>query len=144
MLQGDEAINDDIEVRIYTPPYTNGHNHRLPFLVFLHGGGWHAGNLDTEDHICRTVCFENNCIVISVAYRLGPYVTFPTPIDDSYTTFRWSHQNAVRLSGFLARWGLGGLRGFLERMWSIRTWSILEMTERSFEGCWGGGEAGCY
>lgn len=97
---GDEAITNEVKTRIYTPPGAT--DKKLPLIVFLHGGGWLAGNLDSEDHICRNVCAEISCIVVSVDYRLFPDVNFPLPIDDCYNAYQWvchfMHMNPV---GFL-------------------------------------------
>ncbi|KAK3670813.1 hypothetical protein LTR78_009257 [Recurvomyces mirabilis] len=91
----DVAVNDNVTVRLYHPPGADGK--KLPLTVFAHGGGWIAGNLDTEDHICRVVCGEVNCIVMSVAYRLVPATSFPTPIDDVAAAFDYAHQNTSDL-----------------------------------------------
>lgn len=57
--------------------------------MFLHGGGWLAGTLDTEDHMCRDVCGEVHCIVVSVEYRLFPKVGYQVTVDDSYAAYQW-------------------------------------------------------
>src|SRR5882724_7019810 len=44
----------------------------LPVLVFLHGGGWTIGDLDTHDVVCREICNRARCSVIAVDYRLAP------------------------------------------------------------------------
>lgn len=90
----DETINAHITVRVYYPPYPCEF---LPLVLFAHGGGFTAGNLDTEDHTCRVVCAEADCIVVSVAYRTGPRITLPTPIDDYQDAYDWVIQNADAL-----------------------------------------------
>ena len=72
---------------MYTPPDASGK--KLPAIVFLHGGGWRAGNLDTEDHLCRTVCSEVPMIVVSVEYRIFPWVKYPAEVDDCYEAYQW-------------------------------------------------------
>lgn len=51
-------------VRIYKPK--NGSD--LPLIIFIHGGGLIAGNLDTEDAQCRHLAAETPCIVMSIDY----------------------------------------------------------------------------
>ncbi|KAK4506111.1 hypothetical protein PRZ48_004076 [Zasmidium cellare] len=90
----DEKINPNVTVRIYTPPTATG---KLPLILFLHGGGFHAGNLDTEDHLCRYMCANTPSIVVSVEYRQCLTHKFPVPIDDCYDAYRWAYENAAKL-----------------------------------------------
>ena len=84
---GDELATPDVKVRIYTPP--GAKEKSRPLIVFCHGGGWKAGNLDTEDHSCRTVCGRVECIVVSVDYRLWPENDYQTMNDDCFAAFQW-------------------------------------------------------
>lgn len=88
---GDERLNDDVRIRIYHPPEPGP---LLPLVLFAHGGGFTAGNLDTEDHTCRVVCSEADCIVVSVEYRTGPEISFPAPIDDCQLAYDWIIESA--------------------------------------------------
>lgn len=101
----DEQISPDVKVRVYQP-YASPQS--LPLALFSHGGGWIAGNLDTEDHECRVVCSRVRCIVVSIDYRLCPDVKFPVPIEDCWTAFQWAQQNAVRLGADSNRFILWG------------------------------------
>ena len=57
-----------IPIRIYQP-----HPDKcLPVLVYLHGGGFVLGNLDTHDRIMRELAFRSGCAVIGVDYSLSP------------------------------------------------------------------------
>ena len=68
----------DIPVRVYWPNTDDG----LPVLVWLHGGGWVLGSIDTHDNLCRLLCSEVGAIVVSVDYRLAPETKFPGAVDD--------------------------------------------------------------
>jgi acetyl esterase/lipase len=57
--------------------------------VFYHGGGWVTGNLDTEDHLCRTICGRADVVVVSGSYRKFPSIKFPENIQDCYDGFQW-------------------------------------------------------
>ncbi|MGB8945686.1 MAG: alpha/beta hydrolase, partial [Streptomyces sp.] len=48
-----------------------------PTVVYLHGGGWVAGDLDTHDVHARTLCRDLDAVVVSVDYRLAPEHRFP-------------------------------------------------------------------
>ncbi len=87
---------DGVPVRSYTPAANGG---ELPLLVFLHGGGWVVGSLDSYDGVCRALANRVPCRVVSVGYRLAPEHPFPAAVEDSWAVTRWafgqSHQVAV-------------------------------------------------
>lgn len=78
---------DGVPVRIYTPPGAAGK--KLPLAVYLHGGGYLVGDLNTEDPWCRLIAKETPCIVVSVDYRLSTEHKLPVMLDDSVTAFKW-------------------------------------------------------
>lgn len=53
-----------------------------PALLYLHGGGWVIGNLESHDEICRWFANMAGCVVISPAYRLAPEHKFPAAVED--------------------------------------------------------------
>lgn len=89
----DHTIGDDLKVRIYKPEAPGQDGTELPLLLFAHGGGWFAGNLDTEDRTCRIVASMVPAIVVSVDYRCNYDVPLSDMVDDMYTVFNWSQQN---------------------------------------------------
>ena len=62
-----------VPARLYRPSAEQG----LGLLVYLHGGGWVLGSLDTHDNLARSLADESGCAVLSVAYRLAPEHPFP-------------------------------------------------------------------
>ena len=58
-------------------------------LLFVHGGGWVQGNLDTHDYLCRKIATTVNVNVIAVDYRLAPENPFPTPLEDVFDVYDW-------------------------------------------------------
>jgi acetyl esterase len=92
----------DIGVRIYWPPAgpsEKAFDKGLPIVVFYHGGGWSAGDLDTHDAVARAHCVGADAIVVSVDYRLAPEHPFPAAIDDSWAALRWVGDHAAELGG---------------------------------------------
>lgn len=71
----------------------------LPLLMFFHGGGFVAGNLDTHDNACRYLCKRTPCLVLAVDYRLAPEHKFPAQLEDCYTATAWAATNAASLGG---------------------------------------------
>ena len=96
-----------IAVREYQPVGRDA-SAGLPALVYLHGGGWTIGDLETHDVLCRTLCAGAHCVVLSVDYRLGPEHPFPAAYDDALAAFKWVGAQAGALGVDAARIAIGG------------------------------------
>lgn len=59
-----------------------------PTLLYLHGGGWIQGNLDTHDGLCGKMAAWAGIRVISYDYRLAPENKFPAGLDDAVACYR--------------------------------------------------------
>jgi acetyl esterase/lipase len=82
-----------------------------PALVWLHGGGFMAGDLDMPeaDVVARELAHRAGAVIISVDYRLAADgVSFPAPHDDVVAAYRWAVRNAVDLEIDPRRISLGG------------------------------------
>jgi acetyl esterase len=77
-------------------------------LVYFHGGGWIAGDLDTHDGFCRRLASSAGCKVLAIDYRLAPEHPFPAALDDCVTAFRWAHRRADELGLAPSRLAIGG------------------------------------
>ena len=91
--------------RLYIPP---GLPSPAPLLVYLHGGGWVVGDLDTHDQPCRFLAREARARVLSVDYRRAPEHPFPVPLDDCVAATRFAIEEAHRFDADPARVGVGG------------------------------------
>lgn len=94
----------DIPARHYRPAGTEP----SPLLVFYHGGGFVAGDLDTHDGLCRLTCRDAGIQVLSVDYRLAPEHPAPAAVDDAFAAFRWAHERAGDLGALPGRVAVGG------------------------------------
>ena len=56
----------------------------VPTIVYLHGGGFVIGDLETHDGVCRRLCHDTGAVVVSVDYRLAPEHPFPAAVDDAW------------------------------------------------------------
>jgi acetyl esterase len=92
-----------VPARIYRPDGSN-----LPILVFIHGGGWVIGDLETHDAPCRALANAVPAVVVSLDYRLAPEHKFPAAVDDCYAALCWVAENAKSLGGDPARLAIGG------------------------------------
>lgn len=97
----------DIPIRAYRPA-GSARDDVLPALVYLHGGGWVIGDLDTHDVICRTLANAGRCAVFSVDYRLAPEHKFPAAVDDTIAAVGWVASEAARLRIDPKRIAVGG------------------------------------
>lgn len=96
---------DMLEARLYAPRDLPAPS---PGLVFVHGGGWVTGDLDTHDGLCRRLALTGRLRVLAVAPRLAPEHPFPAPVDDSVAAFRYVAGRARELGFDPARLGIGG------------------------------------
>jgi acetyl esterase/lipase len=74
-----------VPCRVYRPVAGEA---ELPVTVYLHGGGWVIGSLDTHDGIGRALARRAGCEVVSVGYRLAPEHRFPAAVDDAWAVVR--------------------------------------------------------
>jgi acetyl esterase len=79
-----------------------------PLLLFLHGGGFALGDLETHDLPCRILCRESDVHVLAVDYRLAPEHPFPAATEDVYAALRWARRHAAELGADPDRIAIGG------------------------------------
>ncbi|MFC7222458.1 alpha/beta hydrolase [Halalkalicoccus sp. GCM10025322] len=84
---------EPIPTRLYAPA---GRGH--PLIVFLHGGGWVLGGLESYDGVCRALSNVADCAVLSVDYRLAPEHPFPAAVEDAYAAVEWADRHADRIN----------------------------------------------
>ena len=99
-LEGPDG--NPLVLRIYTPMGVDeapgdGPSGLTPALVYFHGGGLVAGNLDTHDPICRALSNATGCVLFSVDYRLAPEHPFPAAISDGCHATVWIASHAREL-----------------------------------------------
>ena len=62
---------------------------RLPALLFLHGGGFIMGSLDSHAAMARSLAIATNAMVVAVDYRLAPEHPYPAALDDCVAAIDW-------------------------------------------------------
>ena len=92
----------DVAVRIYRPHRAKG------AIVWLHGGGFVMGDLDTEHPWATRLADGSGAVVISVGYRLAPEHRFPAALDDAYAALAWTAEHAAELGIDPERIAVGG------------------------------------
>jgi acetyl esterase/lipase len=68
-----------------------------PLFLFLHGGGFVFGDLDTHEPFCAEMARELDMPVLSVDYRLAPEHPWPAGVEDAITAARWAAASPAAL-----------------------------------------------
>ena len=102
-LQLPAADGTPLAARLYAP--SRG---RLPVMLYLHGGGFTIGGLDTHDSLCRQLALRSGAALLSLDYRLAPEHRFPTAVHDSWAALRWLAEQGDRLGLDPGRLAVGG------------------------------------
>lgn len=100
------APNGFVPLRIYRPKETIGI--AAPCVLFLHGGGFIKGSLDSADSNAWGAAQVTGAVVISIDYRLAPGFPYPSALTDTYAVLEYVRTNSVALGidpGKIAVWG---------------------------------------
>lgn len=89
-------IRDDHQIDLYL---YRGANCRqgCPVLVYLHGGGFTAGDIQLFHCQMKLIAQLSGALVIFPEYRLAPECPFPGAIEDAWGTVQWVHAHAAEL-----------------------------------------------
>jgi acetyl esterase len=89
--------------RLYAPSHD-----KLPVLLFLHGGGFTIGSVQTHDILCRELARLSGAAVLSLDYRLAPEHAFPTAANDAWDALQWLAAQGDKLGLDTQRIAVGG------------------------------------
>jgi acetyl esterase len=81
---------------------------KAPTVLFFHGGGWVAGDIETHDRQARLLAIETGAVVVSVDYRRPPEAKFPAAFDDAFAAVRDVHNRIDAFGGDVSRMGVAG------------------------------------
>ena len=96
------TADPDVAIRIYRPDNADG------AIVWLHGGGFVMGDLDTEHPWAMRVAKGAGAVVVSVGYRRAPENRFPAAVDDAFAVLNWAATHAGELDIDPERIAVGG------------------------------------
>ncbi|HEY1915644.1 MAG TPA: alpha/beta hydrolase [Streptosporangiaceae bacterium] len=93
----DLATDEGVRLRLYGPS-----DEPRPLTLYLHGGGFVVGDLESHDAICRRLAHFGDLTVLAVDYRRAPEHPGPAAVDDAVRAFGWARSRLNEL-GELAR-----------------------------------------
>lgn len=93
--------------RLFRPHCERGH-HRLPVMLWLHGGGWTLGDVELYDPLCRAMANASGAAILSLDYRLAPEHPFPAAVEDAGFALDWLAARAGDLGLDAQRVAIGG------------------------------------
>lgn len=85
-----------LQARLYRPPQAD-RSQPSAAVLYLHGGGYVVGSLDSHDALCWNLALESGLPVVSLGYRLAPQWRFPTAFNDAEDAWKWLVLNAEAL-----------------------------------------------
>lgn len=87
-----KSIADGSQIKLYIyKPLHNKENKQLG--LYLHGGGWCTGSLESFGLFAQRVAVTNVCTIVGVEYRLAPEYGFGTALQDCISALRWLIQH---------------------------------------------------
>lgn len=93
-----------LPARLYRPAWDGP----APALVYLHGGGWVLGDVESYDPVVRALAVASGVAWVSIGYRRPPEDPFPAALRDTVAAVHWTAANAARLGLDPARIGVAG------------------------------------
>jgi acetyl esterase len=92
-----------LPARLYAPSHEV-----LPVLLYMHGGGFTIGSVQTHDILCRELARLSGAAVLSLDYRLAPEHAFPVAVNDSWDALQWLRGQGTALGLDTARIAVAG------------------------------------
>ena len=70
---------------------------RLPYFVFIHGGGWVLGDYPTHRRLVRDLVVESGFAAVFIDYTPSPEAKYPQAVNEIYAAMKWVAENAAEL-----------------------------------------------
>ena len=92
-----------LAMRLYEPEGAGGQ-----LVVYLHGGMWMLGDLETHDRTCRLLADATGVRVLAVDFRRAPEHRWPAAVEDGMAAVAWAHATLEARAPVLAGDSSGG------------------------------------
>ena len=107
LLIKDQTVDEELGLGLDIWAPKEASDEPLPVVVFIYGGGWHAGSKDHYAFAGKALA-SRGYIAVLPDYRLYPDVRFPAFLEDSAKSVAWVHDNIERIGGDPERIFLSG------------------------------------
>ena len=77
-------------------------------MLFLHGGGFCIGDIDTHHEFCHAICARTGWSIVSVDYRLAPENPAPDALRDGIAAYAWLVENCHTVNALPSRIVIAG------------------------------------
>src|SRR5262249_35172655 len=94
-----------VPVRIIRPRQAND---ALPGLIYCHGGGWIAGDVNTHDRLIREIAIGANVALLFIDFDLAPEAPYPVAIEQVHAASLHVMARARELNVDAARLAIAG------------------------------------
>ena len=102
-----DGAEGPLKARLYIPTERTGAD-PAPTMLFIHGGGWMYGDLESHDPTCRFLAEQSGVQILAIDYRLAPEHKFPAAVEDCQAAYRWLVDHADEVNADPARLAVGG------------------------------------
>jgi acetyl esterase len=102
------GLAEKIPLRLYIPVTETPLRESTPLLLYYHGGGFVAGDLDGHDTLLRAIANRAGCLILSVDYRLAPENPYPAANDDALAALNWVVDHGLEIGADPERLAVGG------------------------------------
>jgi acetyl esterase len=102
-----DGAEGPLRARLYIPTERTGAD-PAPTMLFIHGGGWMYGDLESHDPACRFLAERSGVQILSIDYRLAPEHKFPAAVEDCQAAYRWLVDHADEVNADPTRLAVGG------------------------------------
>ncbi len=102
-----DGAEGPLKARLYTPTERTGAD-PAPTMLFIHGGGWMYGDLESHDPACRFLAEQSGVQLLAIDYRLSPEHKFPAAVEDCQAAYRWLVDHAEEVNADRSRLAVGG------------------------------------
>lgn len=98
---------DGLGLRVYKPAGEVPEG-GWPTLLYLHGGGWDLGGLDTHDWFAYALAARVELAIVAVDYRLAPEHCYPAPLQDCQAAWQGLREGRIDAELSRERLAVGG------------------------------------